>query len=160
MGKPIYETHSLHQSLHVIAARLFSLFVVTSAVVNYNENPAATTLAILLFGAIFVFAGQGSLIIYEDRIEREFSYTLSLIGYKRIYYYRDIKSVTVYGNGTFENDIIFDMVPRLGVRFVNKVEITMNDGTIKTIRTRTYKKQLMKAVKSFSEAFDKYKNGK
>jgi hypothetical protein len=156
--KPIFETFNWYKSFWAIIARLFCLGVVISAAVNFKENPIATTLAIIVFGFLFLVASPESVVVYHDRFEYKPVSFFNLLKRNRTYYYKDIKSFSIDGIGTLSFDMIAYAIPHGWVLGRNKIYIDFKDGKAETIWTWIYKGDLSKAMKYVLEAYVKYNN--
>jgi hypothetical protein len=55
------------------------------------------TIAIIVFGFLFVWIGQPSVVVYQDRFDYKFGSLLNLLNTHTSYYYKDIKSISLDG---------------------------------------------------------------
>src|SRR6185436_7485966 len=134
--------------------RVLLLIIIISAIMHFNENYIATSFVICVFGLTFLLIGQPSIIVFKDRFEHEYSTVLTWFGFKRIYYYADINSISIKGIHTHTIDATLNalnIIPKVSIQHYrinnNKIELVLKNGESKTISTGIYRSELEKAVK-------------
>ena len=153
--QPIFETSNWYQSFGLLIARLLFLGIIVSAAVNYNQNHVATTIAMVVFGFLFVWIGQPSVVVYHDSFEYKYGSLLNVLNSHTTYFYKDIKSISLGGFYTQTFDMIEDSLPKsyLIPDPWNSIELEFKDGKKKSIQTRIFKGDLSKAVNFILEEY-------
>ncbi|MFN8165156.1 MAG: hypothetical protein U0X76_03030 [Bacteroidia bacterium] len=156
--KPIFETSNWYQSFGLLIVRVFFAGIVISAAVNFNQNHVATTIAIIFFGFLFVWIGQPSVVVYQDRFDYKFGSLFNLLNTHTTYFYKDIKSISLDGLYTQTFDMIEDSLPKsyLIPDTWNSIELEFKDGKRKSIGTRIYKGDLRNAVEFILQEYKRF----
>ncbi len=158
--KPIFKTFNPTLFYRILIFRIFCIFIIASAIINFNENQIVTSLAILIFSFLLIYIGNPSIIVYRDRFQYKLGSLFNLLNSVDTYYYNDLKSISVDGFFTFTYDMLEDAIPHgiIDINPWNSIDIEFKDGKTKSIDTDIYIDDLRKALKFILQNYRQFNN--
>jgi hypothetical protein len=117
---------------------------------HFNENPLFVSIVIIVIILMLSLPGHSMIVVYSDRIDFLIKHeVVSKLSKLLTFSYEDIQSIDVHLQFTRKQFFIGEILSSsiFSLSHWNTINIKMIDGTKKTINTKLYKDDIIKALK-------------
>lgn len=156
--KPIFDSFSSHSYFQVLLVRLFLLGIIISALMHFEQNMVATSIAIIICGWLYFRIGLPSIVVYSNRFEYKSDLLFFFYLKRTTFHFMDIKSILFNGMLTPAFDMLDDTRPGTSFlsRSMNWIDLEFKDGRRVTLKPQIHISDFKMTQNTLLKAFREY----